>query len=223
MLLRTGGREALAGVPAEERLHKVKAGRRCAWIERRQGHAGALGADFAEEAVCIGLLRQPTQLFVRGRADHLGDSADHVDVVLAWEECAAPEDLREDATDGPKVHGRRVLLRQQHDLGRPVPPGHDVLCEDPAGLLVIAIAVSHIAASKPKVADLQLAVRSQKNVGRFQITVCNTCSAEVGERAEDLDHDHLDVLLRQCLLGLDDLVEVCRHVWEHEENILEVG
>ena len=70
---------------------------------------------------------EPLQDVLLGRAEHVVDLVDLVELVLAREQGEQRKDLEEDAAHAPHVHLVVVVALGEQALGRPVPPGGDVL------------------------------------------------------------------------------------------------
>jgi hypothetical protein len=101
-------------------------------------------------------------------------------MILAWKERFAAMHLPKNTAHRPEVHSRRVALRQEHNLGRSIPPGHYILCEN--GFLRFVqdvLRVRHIATRKAEIANLHLAVFRQQNVAWLQIAVRHTSSMQM--------------------------------------------
>ena len=87
------------------------------------------------------------------------------------------------AADRPHVDRRRVVLVLDEELGRAVPPRHDVLGEE-------VEAVGGVdAARQPEVGDLEVAVLVDEQVGRLEVAVQHVRRVDVLERAQDLEGD----------------------------------
>ena len=110
--------------------------------------------------------------------------------------------------------GRRgavaAVLHEQ--LGRAVPPRHDVLGEQ-AGAPLARLArgvlglLQHVA-REAEVGERELAVAVEEEVGRLHVAVDDAGVVEVRERAEDLEEHVLHVGVRERLRRVDDAVEV---------------
>jgi hypothetical protein len=96
------------------------------------------------------------------RAEQFGDNGELVDVVLSREKGLALEHLGEDAACTPDVYLDVVLLPREHDLRRSVVSRRDI-----AGHLRV------LDTCKAKVANLQIAVLVDEDVGGFEVTVDN--------------------------------------------------
>jgi hypothetical protein len=140
-------------------------------------------------------------------------------VILSWKKRASPENLAQDAAHRPEVDSTGVLLRQQHHLGSSVPPRDHVFRE--ATCLLFSV-VWHVTTSESKVTDLESAVASQKDVGRFQVTMRHARGVEVGHGPQKLAQNDLHVFCGERLLRLNDLVQIRRHVRQDKEDVFEV-
>lgn len=89
-------------------------------------------------------------------------------MVLAGEEGLALEHLGENAASAPDVHLHIVLLPGEHDLGGSVISGRDV-----AGHLRV------LNTCKTEVANFQVAVLVNKDVGRLEVTVDDTSGVDI--------------------------------------------
>lgn len=102
------------------------------------------------------------------RAEQFGDDGELVDVVLAGEERLALKHLGEDAASAPDVHLHIVLLPGEHNLRRSVVSGRNV-----AGHLRV------LDTRKTEVANLQIAVLVDEDVGGFEVTVDDAGGVDV--------------------------------------------
>mmetsp|Transcript_750 Transcript_750/g.2103 ORF Transcript_750/g.2103 Transcript_750/m.2103 type:complete len:227 (+) Transcript_750:874-1554(+) len=182
VFLRSGCAHSLARVPLQPLHRQVQARSRGVWVERRERYACAGWAHIPQKTVSVRVLRQPLKLLVRRVPEHTGDPANHINVVFAREQSAAPQDFTEDATHRPQVHRVRVLLRQKHHLWSPVPSCHDVLRQDATSLLLsgFVLRVEQPTAGQAEIANLQPTVPSQQNICRFQVAVRHTGRVDVG-------------------------------------------
>jgi hypothetical protein len=103
-----------------------------------------------------------------GRAEQFSNDGELVDVVLSGEKRLALEHLGEDAACTPDIHLHVVLLPCEHDLRRSVVSGRDV-----TGHLRV------LDAGKTEIANLQIAVLVDKDVGGLKVTVDNTGGVDV--------------------------------------------
>jgi hypothetical protein len=164
------------------------------WTKRRVW--GVLAGDGLDDIVGRG-------------AEELGDDRELVDVVLPWEERLALEHLGEDASGGPDVDRNVILLPGQHDLGGAVVARRDV-----AGHLGV------LDTGETKVADLEVAVLVDENVGGFKVAVDDAGRVNVLEAAENLVQEVLDELLLQWPRG-EEAVEVSAEELGDKVDVLE--
>jgi hypothetical protein len=144
-------------------------------------------------------------------------------VVHAWEQRLATAHLAQDASNRPQIHRRRVALRQKHDFWCSIPAGDHVLRE--RGLRYgscFVLRLWHVTTRKTEVTDFDLAVLAQENVARLQIAMRHTCGMQVGQAPQDLAGHRLHMSFGELLARFDNLVQVCVHVGEHQEQIPEV-
>jgi hypothetical protein len=120
-----------------------------------------------DESKCVLAANGADNIIWRG-AEQFGDDGELVDVVLSGEKGLALEHLGEDAACAPDVHLDVVLLPREHDLGRSVVSRRDI-----AGHLRV------LDTCKAKVANLQVAVLVDENVGGFEVTVDNAGGVDV--------------------------------------------
>jgi hypothetical protein len=170
------------------------------WARVALGHGaeeapGVRAVDVAE----VGLV---------GRAHEVGDELQLVDVVLPGEDGAAQQHLSKDASDGPHVDGRCVV-RVRDQLGGTVPQRDDVLGEGRTRLHVVrALGVGDLrvgcgrGAGEAKVADLQVEVSVDEEVGRLEVAVDHVGGVHEVHAAEELVEEPAAVLVRQLVLGL---------------------
>mmetsp|Transcript_10913 Transcript_10913/g.27526 ORF Transcript_10913/g.27526 Transcript_10913/m.27526 type:complete len:305 (+) Transcript_10913:506-1420(+) len=133
-------------------------------------------------------------------------------VVLAWEQGLPPQKLRKDAANRPNVDGCCVLGAAQQQLGRPVPPRHHVLRH----VLLFAVGPG-----ETKVADFQVTVRVQEQVGWLEISVEHVRRVDVLEAPEQLVDEVLAVLVAERLRGANDLVQVRVHELIKDVHVFE--
>ena len=103
-----------------------------------------------------------------GSTQEFCDDGELVDVVLSREERLALEHLSEDAASTPDVHLHIVLLPCEHDLGRSIVSGGDI-----AGHLRV------LDTGEAEIANLQIAVLVDENVGGLEVTVDDTGGVDV--------------------------------------------
>ena len=75
-----------------------------------------------------------------------------------------------------------VTLKAEHDLGCSIPTCGHVLCHEAPVLLW----VDREASGQAKVTNLELAVRINQKIARFEISMQNICRVDVLESTEDL-------------------------------------
>ena len=90
------------------------------------------------------------------RSDDAHDQIQLVHVIFPRKERLSPEQLGEDTTDAPHIDSARVLGAREQQLGRAIPPRHDVLRHELGRLRV-----HERGARQSKVTNLQIAVRVQ--------------------------------------------------------------
>jgi hypothetical protein len=123
--------------------------------QRLDESEGVLAADRADNIIWRG-------------AEQFGDDGELVDVVLSGEKGLALEHFSEDAACAPDVYLDVVLLPREHDLRCSVVSRRDI-----AGHLRV------LDTGKAKVANLQIAVLVDENVGGFEVTVDNAGGVDV--------------------------------------------
>lgn len=57
----------------------------------------ALRTDRAQKLIRVRALGQPGKLHVSGSAHHLGNTVDHIDMILAWKQCLSAQHLTQNA------------------------------------------------------------------------------------------------------------------------------
>ena len=147
---------------------------------------------------------------VGGNAEHLQDEVELLDVVTSWEERFATEELAKDAANGPDVDGGAVHLLADEKLGGTVPAGDDVL-----GLE----AKFAIFAGEAEVADFEVAVGIEEEVGGLEVAMEHMGGVDILEATKGLVDEVLDVVVGELLGRLDDLVEVSVHELVHEVEV----
>ena len=118
------------------------------------------------------LVRDELHVVLARRAQHSEYEVHLLDVVVAGEERLAAVQLGQYAAHAPHVYLVVVLLAAAHHLGRAVPARHDVLGELVVGLFFGA-------AGEAEVADLEVAVGVEEEVGRLQVAVDDVGGVDV--------------------------------------------
>ena len=72
-----------------------------------------------------------------------------------------------------------------------------------------------------KVAYLQIAIGVHQQVAGLQVAVQDATGVQVLEAAQDLVNEELDVLVREGLVGLDDLTQVRLHQFGNNVDLVE--
>lgn len=111
------------------------------------------------------------------------------------------EKLSKNAADGPHVYRLTIVGRVAEELGRAVPPRHNVLCER-----VLALDVE--TAREAEVAHRQVTIRIHKQITGLEVAVQHVRGVDVLERAQNLIEEVLEMLVCQHLLGSDDALQV---------------
>lgn len=125
--------------------------------------------------------------------------------ILAGEKRLSAEHFSKNATDRPDVNGLGVLLEGQHDFGRAVPAGSDVFSHE-TGVVLLRSGGS----GKTEIADLEIAVGVEEEVGRLQVSVQHVGRVHGLERSQSLVDEVLAVVVRK-VLGANDTVHVRLH------------
>mmetsp|Transcript_7259 Transcript_7259/g.24722 ORF Transcript_7259/g.24722 Transcript_7259/m.24722 type:complete len:287 (-) Transcript_7259:286-1146(-) len=207
-----GGRDALGRVEHEHALEEVHGEVVCVWVELCEGHLLALGqrADVLDRLLVL----DDAQVLAGRGPEHVDDEPELLEVVAPREERLAAEELGEDAAHAPHVDGLIVRIVLHQELRRPVPPGDHVL-----GQLVLLRVVVH-PAREAKVADFEVAVLIDEQVAGLEVPVQHARRVDALEAPEHLVHKVLDVVVRQGLLGVDDVVQVRVQQLGHEVHVL---
>lgn len=117
-------------------------------------------------------------------------------VIPTGEKWSASEQLGKDATDGPYIYGLCVHLKREHDLG----------CAVPSCCYIFSHQTDFFAwrnarfdtTSKPKIANFEIAVGIQEEIGRFQISMDNICGVNGFKSTKSLVDEILDELVKGC-------------------------
>lgn len=133
----------------------------------------------------------------------------------AREERLLRQYLIDNTTKRPHISRRRVTLRSEKHLRRPVPPGRHPLRQNRAQLL--GIQRSH----ETKIAQLDSAIRVDQYVGRLEVPVYQFGGMQVLERFGELVEYEPHVHVLEDPLR-DDVVQVCLHVLKKQINVLVV-
>jgi len=148
-------------------------------------------------------------VFGRGTAGDFHHTVELVQGRGAREDGLSEQELSKDTSHTPHVNALGVLVGSEQDLGRSVPPSSHVISEQ--GLLVDFLIQG---TGETEICDLDVALRVEKQVGRFQISV-----EEVGGVHELETFQHLvdDVLFVDVFedVGADNGVEICVHKVKH--------
>lgn len=196
-------REAVARVEGERLLQKVdrlgrSLGEQGAEVSSlAQGH----GANVVTRATAVDVV----ELLERRRAENIEDQRELLMIVAAREERAAGEHLGQDASDGPHIDRLGVLLEGEHDLGRAIPPGSDVLGHEARVLIG-----SEHGASQSEVAHFEVAVGIEQDVARLEVAMNDVGAVHGLERTQSLVGEVLAVVVRE-LLGTDNAMKVSLH------------
>ena len=120
-------------------------------------------------------------------------------MVLAREDWRSSNELGKDTPDCPHVNFFIIVLLAQNDFWCAVPPCDDVFSE---GVCKLGITIGELfdAASQPEIANFQVTVRVDEQVAWFYISVHNVCRVKKHKSAEQLVHEVLVMLIRECLL-----------------------
>jgi len=102
-------------------------------------------------------------------AEELDDHLELLFLLLTREKFFPGEHLREDATYRPHINGGRVLFPRQEDLWRSVPPCCDVVGQH----YRMALQEWDFCAGETEIANLQVTVRINQEIARFQVSVEN--------------------------------------------------
>ena len=109
---------------------------------------------------------------IRRCTQQLSNDGELVDMVFSWEQWLALEHLSEDAAGAPDVHLNIVFLPCEHDLGGAVVASRDI-----AGHLRV------LDTGETEVADLEVAVFVDEDVGGLEVAVYDTSGVDVFEAA----------------------------------------
>ena len=93
-----------------------------------------------------------------------------VEVVLARKYGAIREHLSQDATNRPDIDGLSIALGVEHDLWRSVPPGGDVLGQEPS---VVVFWISY--SCQTKVTNFEVARGVQEKIAWLEVSMENIC------------------------------------------------
>ena len=121
---------------------------------------------------------------IRWSTEELSNDGELVDVILSWEQWLALQHLGEDTSCRPDVDLDVVLLPCKHDLWRSVVSRRNV-----TGHLWV------LNARKTEIANLQVAVLVDEDVGWLEIAVDDTGGVDILQSAENLVQEVLYELL----------------------------
>lgn len=152
-----------------------------------------------------------------GRAEHLEDLEDLVDLRVAGEQGLALRHFGENAPDGPHVDARGVLLAAQEDLRRPVPERDHLVRVRPE---------RHAERpGKPEVGDLQVPLLVDQQVLRLEVSVQHPVRVAVVDALHELHHELLHHVLAHALAlwnRLHVLLEVHVEKLKHQVDLVRV-
>ena len=154
-------------------------------------------------------------LVARGRAEHLDDLDELVDARVARKDGLTEQELGEDAAGRPYVDVARVVGGAEDELGRAIVARANV------GDVELALDELLGAAEVAQLEYGRLGVEQQ--VLRLDVAVAYAHGVYVGETAEQLVHEELDVEDGYGLLGLGvvarHLVHRLRYELEHQVEV----
>jgi hypothetical protein len=125
--------------------------------------------------------------------------------IFARKQRLATQHLCKDTTDTPDVNRLGVLLERKHDLRSSVPSCCHIFCHE-ARVVIGGCRRT----SETKVADFQIAVSVQEEVGWLQISVEDVCRVHRFQGAESLIDEVLAVVVGE-VLSSDDSVHISLH------------
>lgn len=149
-----------------------------------------------------------------GLAEMLNDEAELQVRDLGCEEGFSVEELSEDAAAGPDVDGGGVEVADEEELGGPVVAHGDVLGQvDAFGWRVgsgrwLLLEVLDAAPGESEVAELDVAVLVDEYVVGLEVAVHDACRVHVAHHAQQLVHEVGNMVVRQWLGCVDDLLQV---------------
>lgn len=134
-----------------------------------------------------------------------GEGDGGVLTVFAREQRLAAQHLGQNTAYTPHVDRLGILLERQHDLWRTVPARSHIFRHEAR-----VVFLRSSGASQAEVADFQVAVRIEKEVGGLEVAVKNVGGMHGLQRAEGLVDEVLAVVVRK-VLGSNDTVHVRLH------------
>lgn len=129
--------------------------------------------------------------------------------ILAREKRLSAEHFSQDASNRPHVDGLGVLLEGQHDFWRSVPTSGDVFGHETRVVLLRSGR-----SSETEIANLQVTVGVEKQVGGLQVTVKDVGGVHGFEGTEGLVNEVLAVVIGE-VLGANDTVHISLHEFLH--------
>ncbi|KAI6751336.1 hypothetical protein HG531_006032 [Fusarium graminearum] len=125
--------------------------------------------------------------------------------ILSGEKRLAAEHLSEDTADRPHIDGLGVLLESQHDLRRTVPSSRDIFGHETRVILLRGSG-----SRKTEIADLEITVGVEEEVGGLQVSVQHVGRVHRLEGSEGLVDEVLAVVVGKILCA-DDTVHIRLH------------
>ena len=107
---------------------------------------------------------------IRWRPEQFGDDGELIDVIFSWKQWLALEHFCEDTASAPDVNFNIVLLPREHNLGCSIISRRDITCH-----------LRILNPSKPKIANLKIAVFVHQDVARLQVSMYNARGMNIFE------------------------------------------
>ena len=144
-------------------------------------------------------------MVVRGKLAGANGVWRKVRTVFAREQGLAAQHLSKDTADAPDINRLCILLEGEHDLGSTVPSSGNVF-----GHETRVVICRGGRASKTEIADFEITVSIQEEVGRLEVSVQNVGGVHSFQCTKGLVDEVLTVVVRK-ILSTDDTMHVSLH------------
>ena len=174
-----------------------------------------LALTFYEDA-CLRIVDY-LEIFVVRHAQQLKDHDYFIGIRVTWEKHRSLHELRKYTACRPHVETLIVRLVEKTHLGRSVPS-----C-DHVGRLFEYVFNFAKSSAETKVANFEITLGIDKNVGRLQISVHDVRSVHVIYSSHDLIHEVLVMVRLQFLPRIDKLMQICLHQLRNNVHVIVVS
>ncbi len=202
-------RNSVSGVITEQLVQEVDT----IAVEHGEFGSEVLGFPLGEDGgvVLEATDARPQTVHVGRSSEEFEDLEELADFGVTTEEDLAAGEFSHDATDGPEIDGRGVVLLTEENFGGAVPEGDDLVSVGVHGDLE--------GAGETEVGDLEGVVVLEEDVGGLQVAVNDAVAVAEVETFEELSHENLELTSEEGLLAVESLLEILVDVLEDEEEL----